>query len=173
MLHLFLDLAGSSFPGDGAAVSTSMVLPKVEPSVVERAEIEPLVIEPVEVSAIELNSISSTSADSVTESSIIAGGPTSSGWLVVLEAGFTAEAVLHVAVAVLASLTRFLLCSSMVSELVLWLDIAALTAYKDNFITGLKAAKVIFRHFLQLQINNKFSMTKRIDLSHHSFISCR
>ena len=172
MLHLFLDLAGSSFPGDGAAVSTSMVLPKVEPSVVERAEIEPSVIEPVEVSAIELNSISSTSADSVTECSI-AGGPTSSGRLVVLEAGFTAEAVLHVAVAVPASLTRFLLCSSMVSELVLRLDIAALTAYKDNFITGLKAAKVIFRHFLQLQINNKFSMTKRIDLSHHSFISCR
>ena len=170
MLHLFLDPAGSSFPGDGAAVSTSMVLLEVEPSVVERAEIEPSVIEPVEVSPIELNSISSTSADSVTECSI-AGGSTSSGWLVVLEAGFTAEAVLHVAVAIPASLTRFLLGSSMVSEPVLWLDIGTLTAYKDNFITGLKTAKVIFRRILQRQINNKFSMTTRIDLSHHSFIS--
>ena len=49
MLHLLLDPAGSSFPGDGAAVSTSTVLWEVEPSVVERAEIEPSVIEPVEV----------------------------------------------------------------------------------------------------------------------------
>ena len=112
LLHLLLDPAGSSFPGDGAAVSTST---EVEPSVVEQAEIEPLVIEPVEVSPIELNSISSTSADSVTECSI-ARGSTSSGWLVVLEAGFTADAVLQVAVAVAASLTHFLLGSSMVSE---------------------------------------------------------
>ena len=108
MLHLFLGPAGSSFPGDGAAVSTSTVLWEVEPSVVERAEIELSVIEPVEVSPVELDSISSTSADSVTECSI-AGGSTSSGWLVVLEAGFTADTVLHVAVAFPASLTRFLL----------------------------------------------------------------
>ena len=76
-------------------------------------------VEPVEVSPVELNSISSTSAVSVTECSI-AEGSTSSGWLLVLEAGFTADAVLHVAVAVPASLTRFLLGSSMVSEPVLW-----------------------------------------------------
>ena len=79
--------------------------------------------------------------------------------------------MLHVAVAVPASLTRFLLGSSMVSEPVLWPDIAALIAYKDNFITGLETAKVIFRRILQRQINNKFSMTTRIDLSRHSFIS--
>ena len=163
--------AGSSFPGDGAAVSTSTVLWEVEPSVVERAEIELSVIEPVEVSPVELDSISSTSADSVTECSI-AGVSASSGWLLVLEAGFTADAVLHVAVAVPATLTRFLLGSSMVSEPALRPDIAALTAYKDNFITGLATAKVIFRRILQRQINNKFSMTTRIDLSHHSFISC-
>ena len=89
--------AGSSFPGDGAAVSTSTVLWEVEPSVVERAEIKLSVIEPVEVSPVELDSISSTSTDSVTECSI-AGGSASSGWLLVLEAGFTADAVLHVAV---------------------------------------------------------------------------
>ena len=92
---------------------------------VERAEIEPSVIEPVEVSPVELNSISSTSALSVTECSV-AEGSTSSGWLLVLEAGFTADAVLHVAVVVSASLTRFLLGSSMVSEPVLWPDIARL-----------------------------------------------
>ena len=154
---MLLDPAGSSFPRDGAAVSTPTVLWEVEPSVVERAEIEPSVIEPVEVSPVDLNSISSTSADSVTECSI-AGGSISSGWLLVLEAGFTADAVLHVAVVVPASLTRFLLGSSMVSEPVLWPDIAALTAYKDNFITGLETAKVIFRRILQRQINNKFSI---------------
>ena len=170
MLHLFLGPVGSSFPGDGAAVSTSTVLWEVEPSVVERAEIELSVIEPVEVSPVELDSISSTSADSVTECSI-AGVSASSGWLLVPEAGFTADAVLHVAVAVPATLTRFLLGSSMVSEPALRPDIAALTAYKDNFITGLATAKVIFRRILQRQINNKFSMTTRIDLSHHSFIS--
>lgn len=170
MLHLFLGPAGSSFPGDGAAVSTSTVLWEVEPSVVERADIELSVIEPVEVSPVELDSISSTSADSVTECSI-AGVSASSGWLLVPEAGFTADAVLHVAVAVPATLTRFLLGSSMVSEPALRPDIAALTAYKDNFITGLATAKVIFRRILQRQINNKFSMTTRIDLSHHSFIS--
>ena len=170
MLHLFLGPAGSSFPGDGAAVSTSTVLWEVEPSVVERAEIKLSVIEPVEVSPVELDSISSTSTDSVTECSI-AGGSASSGWLLVLEAGFTADAVLHVAVAVPATLTRFLLGSSMVSEPALRPDIAALTAYKDNFITGLATAKVIFRRILRRQINNKFSMTTRIDLSHHSFIS--
>ena len=91
---------------------------------VERAEIEPSVIEPVEVSPVELNSISSTSALSVTECSVAEGS--TSGWLLVLEAGFTADAVLHVAVAVPASLTRFLLGSSMVSEPVLWPDIARL-----------------------------------------------
>ena len=128
------------------------------------------VIEPVEVSPVELDSISSTSADSVTECSI-AGGSASSGWLLVLEAGFTADAVLHVAVAVPATLTRFFLGSSMVSEPAVRPDIAALTAYKDNFITGLETAKVIFRRILQRQINNKFSMTTRIDLSRHSFIS--
>ena len=170
MLHLFLGPAGSSFPGDGAAVSTSTVLWEVEPSVVERAEIELSVIEPVEVSPVELDSISSTSADSVTECSI-AGVSASSGWLLVPEAGFTADAVLHVAVAVPATLTRFLLGSSMVSEPALRPDIAALTAYKDNFITGLATAKVIFRRILQRQINNKFSMITRIELSHHSFIS--
>lgn len=167
---MLLDPAGASFPGDGAAVSSSTVLWEVEPSVVERAEIEPSVIEPVEVSPVDLNSISSTSADSVTECSI-AGGSTSSCWVLVLEEGFTADAVLHVAVAVPASLTRFLLGSSMVSEPALRPDIAALTAYKDNFITGLETAKVIFRRILQRQINNKFSMTTRIDLSRHSFIS--
>ena len=165
-----MDPAGSSFPGDGAAVSTSKVLWEVEPSVLERAEIELSVIEPVEVSPVERDSISSTSADSVTECSI-AGGSTSSGWLLVLEAGFTADAVLHVAVAVPATLNRFLLGSSMVSEPALRPDIAALTAYKDNFITGLETVKVIFRRILKRQINNKFSMTTRIDLSHHSFIS--
>ena len=148
MLHLLFDPAGSSFPGDGAAVSTSTVLSEVKPSVVERAEIEPSLIEPVEVSPVELNSISSTSAVSVTECSI-AGGSTSSGWLLVLEAGFTVDAVLHVTVAVPASLTCFLLGSSMLSEPVLWPDIAALTAYKDNFITGLETAKVIFHRILQ------------------------
>ena len=40
MLHLLLGPAGSSFPGDGAAVSTSTLLWEVEPLVVERAEIE-------------------------------------------------------------------------------------------------------------------------------------
>ena len=89
---------------------------------VERSEIEPLVIEPVEVSPVELNSIGSTSAVSVTECSIAEGS--TSGWLLVLEAGFTADAVLHVVVAVPASLTRFLLGSSMVSEPVLWPDIS-------------------------------------------------
>ena len=74
---MLLDPAGSSFPVDGAAVSTSTVLWEVEPSVVERAETEPSVIELVEVSPVDLNSISSTSADSVTECSI-AGSPTSS-----------------------------------------------------------------------------------------------
>ena len=164
---MLLDPAGSSFPGDGAAVSASTVLSEVENSLVERAEIEPSVIEPVEVSPVELNSISSTSAVSVTECSI-AEGSTSSGWLLVLEAGFTADTVLHVVVAVPASLTRFLLGSSMVSEPVVWPDIAALTVYKDNFITGLETAKAIFRRILQRQINNKFSMTT---IPFHSFIS--